>query len=81
MSIAAMDMVFVAYETILERYPDQDGFAFWVDSISNTNPTTPEAWYEESTHLTSVPTFGTGLVEWVDSSVGLVPPAGPVKLQ
>jgi aryl-phospho-beta-D-glucosidase BglC (GH1 family) len=51
MSIAAMDMVFVAYETILERYPDQDGFAFWVDSISNTNPTTPEAWYEESTHL------------------------------
>lgn len=51
MSIVAMDMVFVAYETILERYPDQEGFAYWVDVVNTANSNTVKDWYDTSTNL------------------------------
>lgn len=35
-----MGITFAAYELILERYPDPEGFAYWVEQLEATNPTT-----------------------------------------
>jgi len=51
MSLPAMDMVFVAYETILERYPDQEGYAYWVDELNKANTPNNEGWFGSSTDL------------------------------